>query len=77
MSEFDEVIFNLFILKFMYQYVGVGNEQEYLRYIERFEFLTVKDCFPLNEYCDHDISVFYSWEKSRFEEYEWTYNYIK
>jgi len=45
MSEFDEVIFNLFILKFMYQYVGVGNEQEYLRYIERFEFLTVKDCF--------------------------------
>jgi hypothetical protein len=70
MSEFDEVVFNLFIMHFRYSnyygYVKDISEKLYKENIKTNEFINLKECFPENEYCYNELCIAlsnYNWIK--------------
>jgi ABC-type antimicrobial peptide transport system permease subunit len=51
-TEFDEVIFNLFIMKFAgMDIIGISNE----RLLDSLIFKIVKDCFPTGEFTAQEL----------------------
>jgi hypothetical protein len=63
MEDFDEVIFNLFIMAFMYpSYIDFVEEYyEYENLLNESSFTRVKDCFPLNEITLPEINISGYW----------------
>ncbi len=59
MKDFDEVIFNLFIIAFMYPeyFRYIEEESEYSHILNSHTFSLLKDCFPENEICKQEPLV--------------------
>lgn len=59
MKDFDELIFNLFIMAYRYpHYYEYIDEYDYNRVLTCTEFNVIKDCFPVNEICKQEPLVY-------------------
>jgi hypothetical protein len=57
-KDFDEVIFNLFIMAFRYpKFFPYISKSDYEIILQTNQFATLKDCFPENEICKQELLV--------------------